>query len=53
MAQMSLYPLGEADLSPSIRAAIGELKRHGVEYKTGEMSTVMWGANPSFKTSAQ
>ena len=43
MAQVSLYPLGEADLSPAIDAAIRELERHGVEYKTGEMSTVMWG----------
>jgi uncharacterized protein YqgV (UPF0045/DUF77 family) len=42
-AQVSLYPLGEADLSPAIDAAVGEFKRHGVEYKTGEMSTVLWG----------
>jgi len=42
-AQMSLYPLGEADLSPTIDAAIGEIERQGVEYRTGEMSTVLWG----------
>lgn len=42
-AQVSLYPLGEADLSPAIDAAIGEIGRHGIEYRTGEMSTVLWG----------
>ena len=42
-AQVSLYPLGEADLSPAIDAAIGEIGRQGVEYRTGEMSTVLWG----------
>lgn len=42
-AQVSLYPLGEADLSPSIDAAVGAFERHGIEYKTGEMSTVLWG----------
>ncbi len=42
-AQLSLYPLGVEDLSPAIDAAVGEIGRLGVEYKTGEMSTVLWG----------
>jgi len=42
-AQVSLYPLGEADHSPTIDAAIGEIERLGVEYRTGEMSTFLWG----------
>ena len=42
-AQVSLYPLGQDDLSPSIDAAVGELERHGVECRTGSMSTVLWG----------
>ncbi|MEW6720528.1 MAG: YkoF family thiamine/hydroxymethylpyrimidine-binding protein [Thermodesulfobacteriota bacterium] len=42
-AQVSLYPLGKEDLGPAIHAAIGEIGRHGIEYKTGEMSTVLWG----------
>ncbi len=42
-AQVSIYPLGEADLSPAIDAAVGAFHRHGVEHKTGEMSTVLWG----------
>lgn len=42
-AQLSLYPLGESDLSPAIDAALAELDRHGVERQTGAMSTVVWG----------
>jgi uncharacterized protein YqgV (UPF0045/DUF77 family) len=42
-AQVSLYPLGEDDLSPVIDAAIGELDRHGLERQTGTMSTVVCG----------
>ena len=42
-AQLSLYPLGDNDLSPSIDAALAELDRHGVERQTGAMSTVVWG----------
>jgi uncharacterized protein YqgV (UPF0045/DUF77 family) len=42
-AQVSLYPLGAADLSPAIDAAIDEIERQGVECRTGEMSTVLWG----------
>jgi uncharacterized protein YqgV (UPF0045/DUF77 family) len=42
-AQVSLYPLGQEHLSPSIEAALGEIERHGVECRTGEMSTVLWG----------
>jgi len=42
-AQLSLYPLGESDLSPSIDAALSELERHGVARQTGAMSTLVWG----------
>ncbi len=42
-AQVSLYPLGENDLSPSIDAAVAEFERHGIERQTGAMSTVVWG----------
>ena len=44
-AQVSLYPLGENDLSPAIEAAIGELDRHGIERQTGTMSTVVCGGD--------
>jgi uncharacterized protein YqgV (UPF0045/DUF77 family) len=42
-AQVSLYPLGQDDLSPSIDAAIDEFERHGIERQTGAMSTVLRG----------
>jgi uncharacterized protein YqgV (UPF0045/DUF77 family) len=42
-AQVSLYPLGQDDLSPTIDAAVGEFDRQGVERQTGSMSTVLWG----------
>jgi len=42
-AQLSLYPLGQDDLSPAIDAAVGEIDRCGVDRRTGEMSTVLWG----------
>ena len=43
MAQVSLYPLGELELSPSIDAAVEKFEMHGINHKTGEMSTVLWG----------
>ncbi len=44
-AQVSLYPLGQDDLSPSIDAAIVEFDRHGIERQTGAMSTVLAGGD--------
>ncbi len=42
-AQVSLYPLRQDDLSPSIDAVIDALSRYDVEKKTGAMSTLVWG----------
>lgn len=42
-AQVSLYPLRQDDLSPSIDAVAGALDRSGVESRTGAMSTLVWG----------
>ena len=42
-AQVSLYPLRQNDLSPSINAVVQALDREGVESSTGTMSTVVWG----------
>jgi uncharacterized protein YqgV (UPF0045/DUF77 family) len=42
-AQVSLYPLRQDDLSPSINAVVKALDREGVESSTGTMSTVVWG----------
>lgn len=41
--QFSLYPLGEKDLSPTINAAIQELKKSGLQYEMGNMSTIVYG----------
>ena len=42
-AQVSLYPLRQDDLSPSIDAVVNALDREGVESQTGAMSTLVWG----------
>ena len=42
-AQVSLYPLGQDDLSPSIDAVTKTFARHGIERQTGAMSTLVWG----------
>jgi len=42
-AQVSLYPLRQDDLSPSINAVIQALDRDGIESQTGSMSTLVWG----------
>lgn len=42
-AQVSLYPLRQNDLSPSIDAVTSALARHDIERETGAMSTLVWG----------
>ena len=42
-AQVSIYPLRQDKLSPAINAAAQAFDHHGVERKTGPMSTLMWG----------
>lgn len=42
-AQVSLYPLRQDNLSPSIDAVIKALDRDGVESREGSMSTLVWG----------
>jgi uncharacterized protein YqgV (UPF0045/DUF77 family) len=42
-AQVSLYPLRQDNLSPSIDAVVDALDRNGVESQTGAMSTLVWG----------
>ena len=46
-AQVSLYPLRQDDLSPSIDAVTQVLDREGVERRTGTMSTLVWGDDES------
>jgi uncharacterized protein YqgV (UPF0045/DUF77 family) len=42
-AQISLYPLGQSDLGPAIRAVLAALDEHGLLYEVGAMNTTLWG----------
>lgn len=42
-AQVSLYPLGQEDLGPAIRAVLGVLAARGLPHRAGPMSTLVWG----------
>jgi uncharacterized protein YqgV (UPF0045/DUF77 family) len=40
-AQVSLYPLGQDDLSPAIDEVLGVFEAHGLRPETGVMSTLL------------
>lgn len=42
-AQVSLYPLGQADLAPAIEAVLAVFATYGLDYQVGAMSTLVWG----------
>ncbi len=42
-AQVSLYPLGQADIAPTIAAFLRALSARDVPHEVGSMSTVLWG----------
>jgi len=42
-AQVSLYPLGQSDLSPAIQAVWKAFDRHKLMYRMGSMSTQLEG----------
>jgi uncharacterized protein YqgV (UPF0045/DUF77 family) len=42
-AQVSLYPLRQTSIGPSIREAVRVFRQHGLETRIGEMSTLVWG----------
>jgi uncharacterized protein YqgV (UPF0045/DUF77 family) len=42
-AQVSLYPLGQADLSPAIEEALHIFREHGLDVNPGLMSTLISG----------
>ena len=44
MAQVSLYPLRQASIGPTVREAVRLLRQHGLEIRVGEMSTLVWGS---------
>jgi uncharacterized protein YqgV (UPF0045/DUF77 family) len=42
-AQVSLYPLGQEDLSPAIDEALRIFREHGLDVDPGSMSTLISG----------
>jgi len=42
-AQISLYPLRQESIGPIIREAVRVFRKHGLETRMGEMSTLVWG----------
>ena len=42
-AQVSLYPLRQKSIGPSIREAVRAFRKRGLNTGVGEMSTVVWG----------
>jgi len=42
-AQVSLYPLRQDHLSPAIGEVVRTFQEHGLEARTGPMSTLVWG----------
>ena len=42
-AQVSVYPLRQESLGPTIREALRSLRCHPLNVRVGEMSTLIWG----------
>jgi len=42
-AQVSLYPLRQESIGPSVREAVRALRQSGLDARVGEMSTLIWG----------
>lgn len=42
-AQVSLYPLRQPSIGPTIREAVRILREHGLPVEMGPMSTLVWG----------
>jgi uncharacterized protein YqgV (UPF0045/DUF77 family) len=52
-AQVSLYPLGKADLSPAIDEALRILREHGLDVEVGAMSSLVAGDEKTIFTALQ
>jgi uncharacterized protein YqgV (UPF0045/DUF77 family) len=42
-AQVSLYPLRQESIGPTIREAVRAFRQRGLHVRVGEMSTLVWG----------
>lgn len=52
-AQVSLYPLGQEDLSSAIDEALRILREHGLEVNPGSMSTLISGDDEAIFSALQ
>ena len=52
-AQVSLYPLGQADLSPAIDEALRILREHDLDVEVGTMSSLIAGDEKAVFTALQ
>lgn len=52
-AQVSLYPLGQADLGPAIDEALRILQEYGLDVHPGSMSSVVVGEEAVLFTALQ
>jgi uncharacterized protein YqgV (UPF0045/DUF77 family) len=52
-AQVSLYPLRQASIGPTIREAVRLFRHHGLETRVGEMSTLVWGSEQALFAALQ
>ena len=46
-AQVSVYPLRQVSIGPAIREAVRVFRQHGLETRTGAMSTLVRGEEPA------
>jgi len=51
--QVSLYPLRQHEIGPPIREALRVFRRHGLDTRVGEMSTLVWGASGAVSDALQ
>jgi len=52
-AQVSLYPLGQKDLSPAIDEALNIFRRYGLDITPGAMSTLIVGDDAAVFSASQ
>ena len=52
-AQVSLYPLGQADISPAIDETLRILREHGLDVEVGAMSSLVAGDEKTVFTAIQ
>ncbi len=52
-AQVSLYPLGQADLSPAINETLRIFREHGLDVEVGAMSSLVAGDEKAVFTALQ